>query len=527
MPRTIQFLAIVALTAASAAAQSRGPALIDAVKAGDAAAARRLIRGSDVNVPGVDGTTALHWAVNRDDVAMVDLLLKAGAKPSVANRYGVLPLSLAAQNGNADIIERLLRAGADVSTKLPGGETALMTAARTGSPEALKALMAHGAKVDQVEETHGQSALMWAAANNNPDAIRVLVEGGANIHATSADKDFRNIGDGPRGAKAKTEYLMTPLLFAVRNGHIEATRALLEKGANVNDATVDGLSALIIAILNKHWELGSVLLQAGADPSWSKSGWTPLHQVARTRNLNVGTLPQPVPTGRIDSLELVKQLIAKGADVNAVMTEGMRGDGYRGTFNRIGATPFLLASKGVDPPLMRLLLAHGANPYTANANGTTTLMAAAGVDINVQGEDGGNYDVAMEGVKIILEQIHDDPAKINQANKKGETALHGAAWRGSNPLVELLVAKGAKLDAKTPKGFMPIDFAAGRHSGGTLREQPQTVALMRDMMIKRNLEFFDGREADEERRARSAAGGAAQLAEEEERRGRLLLSPPK
>ena len=244
----------------------------------------------DVNAAEADGTTALHWAVHRDNLETVDLLLTAGANARAVNRYGVTPLNLAATNGNAAVVERLLKAGADANAALPEGETALMTAARSGNVAAVKVLLAHGADVNAKEAWKGQTPLMWAAAENHAAVARVLIEAGADIKARSKGGVF------------------TPFLFAVRGGQIDAARVLIDAGADVNETLPDGTSALIVAVMNAHYELASLLLEKGANPNAAAQGWTALHQIAWTRRPNYGyNLPGPVPTGSLDALDLVSR----------------------------------------------------------------------------------------------------------------------------------------------------------------------------------------------------------------------------
>ena len=360
--------------------------LVDAVRNGDAAAVRALVKDrAAVTKPEPDGTTALHWAAERDDLDTADLLIRAGANVRAANRYGITPLYLASTNGSAAMIEKLLAAGADPNTALPEGETALMTAARTGNASALRVLVAHGAAVNAIEKWKGQTALMWAAAENNAAAAKVLIDAGADIKARSKSGAF------------------TPYMFAVRGGHVDAARVLIEAGANVDETLKDGMSALVLAVMNGHYELAAFLLEEGADPRADQQGWTALHQVVWTRRPNTGSnLPGAVPTGNLDSLDLVRKLLERGADVNAREKKEPR-DGFRNQLRRIGATPFLLAAKSVDLPLMRLLLEHGADPKLTTEDDTTALMAAAGVGIWAPGENPGTDDEALAAVKLVLE----------------------------------------------------------------------------------------------------------------------------
>ena len=443
--------------------------LLDVVKTGDAAAARTLLaRGGDPNSGDADGSTVLHFAVENDETELIQALLAAGARARVANRHGITPLHLAATNGNATIVQRLIAAGADVNGVTPGGETALMMAARTGDPETIKALLTHGAMVDAKEGWRGQTALMWAATENNAAAIRLLVEAGADVKTKSTGGSF------------------TAFLFAVRGGHIDAARALLDSGANVNERLSDGMSALVLALYNAHFELAAFLLDRGADPNAAEQGWTALHQVAWSRRPNRGfNMPGAVPTGRIDSLELVRKLVAKGANVNARMTKEPR-DGNRNMLNRIGATPFVMAAKSADVPLMRVLLESGADPKIKTNDGTSALMAAAGVGVYGPGESPGTHEEALEAVKLAYEAGGGD---VNDVNRDGETALLGAVYRGGAvPVIQFLSDKGAKLDVANKKQWTPLLAAEGVvYASSGIRRYPEAAALIRKLMREKGL----------------------------------------
>ena len=460
-------ITLLAILGATLAAQS--PTLLDAAKGGDSRAARTLLaRGADANAVEADGSTALHWAVENDDPELTRALLAAGARVGVANRHGIAPLHLAATNGDAGIVQQLIAAGADVNGATPGGETPLMMAARTGNPETLEALIARGAIVDAREGWRGQTALMWAATENNAAAIRLLLEAGADVRATSTSGRF------------------TAFLFAVRAGHVDAARALLDGGADVNERMPDGMSALVLALYNAHYELASFLLDRGADPNAAEQGWTALHQVAWSRRPNRGfNMPGAVATGRIDSLDLARKLVAKGANANARMTKEPR-DGNRNMLNRIGATPFVMAAKSADVPLMRALLDAGADPKIKTADGTSALMAAAGVGVYGPGESPGTHEEALEAVKLAFEAGGGD---VNDANRDGETALLGAVYRGGAvPVIQFLADKGAKLDVANKKQWTPLLAAEGVvYASSGIRRYPEAAALIRKLMRDRGL----------------------------------------
>ena len=453
--------------------------LIEAAKAGDAAAVGALLReGVDANAAEVDGTTVLHWAVHRDAVDMVELLLGAGADVAAANRYGVVPLALACLNGSAVIAETLLDAGADPNATQPGGETALMTAARTGVVEPVRLLLATGADANATESTKGQTALMWAAAENHAEVVAVLAGAGADVTARSRPTpDLSPQEPGDRG--------FTAFLFAARAGQIDAVRTLLAAGADVNDTVSDGTSALVLAVASAKFEMAALLLDHGADPNAAAQGWTPLHQIAWTRRPNRGlNTVGPVVRGRMDSLSLVEKLVAHGADVHARMTKEIPTIySGRNRLNRIGATPFLLAAHRVDVELMRLLAESGADPLQPNEEGTTPVMAAAGVGLWFPGESPGTPEEAAEAVKLALE-LGGDPTTVD-AN--GDTALHGAAYWDSPGAVELLVAAGAKLDLKNERGWTPLRIADGVAITAGIHVAPAVADLLRQMRSARGL----------------------------------------
>ena len=473
-------LAIVCLGTAgvlvSTDAAGRDNPLVEAVKRADAAAVRTLLDGgADAGAAEADGTTALHWAARLDSVELADLLLAAGADVAAANAFGVRPLWLAALNGSAPMLDRLLEAGADPDTASATGESVLMIAARTGRVAALEALLARGADVNAAQR-NGQTALMWAATEGHTAAVETLLNAGADLHARTLvpENPLRTALFGvpaPHG--------FTALLFAVRAGHIDTARALLEAGADPNDQLPDGTGPVLLAAANAHWELGVFMADQGADPNGAERGWTALHEMTWVRRPNFGfNPPGPVTTGNLDSLAFVRELVRRGADVNARITVEPR-NGYRNALNRVGATPLMMAARLADAPLMRVLLELGADPTIENEDGSTLLMVAAGLGIHSPGEDPGTEAEALECVQIALELGGD----VNAIDRNHETALHGAAYRGANSIVELLVDNGADtFDVENSRGWTPLRIAQGIFRTETYKEAPHTAALLTDLM---------------------------------------------
>ena len=439
---------------------------------------------------------------------------------TTANRYGVSPLHVACLNGSPRVIEALLKAGAPAGTSSPAGETGLMTCARTGNVATLKALVDAGADVNATESWRGQTALMWAAAEGHTAAVEFLISRGADVHARSKEEGVTVGAAGVRVAGARVTGGLTPLLYAVRDGDLATAEVLLGAGASLKDTSADGTSALMLAILNAHYELAAFLLDRGADPNVpdARHG-SALHALAWVRRqapgIGMGSSPMfpRIPTGDIDGLALGKKLLAKGANPNARFkvedpkySRGASGNTFYyvtnppdfalsvSTLNWDGATPLWLAAKNADAPYMRLLAEHGADPQATNRVSVTPLMAAAGAGF-MQGEHPGTEAEALETTKVALElgnaihavaKYHDDEERADYRFSE-MTALHGAAQRGANSIVKLLVERGARLDAKTREGWTPFNIADGIQIGGTFKNSPDTAALLRSLMTERGL----------------------------------------
>lgn len=473
-------LVVLGLGLAAGVVAADRAAVADAAERRDRAGVRTLLQtGADVNAAQVDGTTALHWAAYHDDAEALGLLVRARANVNAMNRYGVPPLALASTNGNAATVTLLLEAGADANATMKGGETVLMLAARSGSAAAVKALLVRGARTD-ARERRGQTALMWAAAEGHAAVVGALVEAGADMKAT-ADS----------GA--------TPFFFAVREGHLDVVRAFLAAGIDVNAMLRrpenapggGGVSPLLLAVQNGHFDLAIALVDAGANPNDVRTGFAPLHPIAWVRRPDNSDISDPAPptgSGRLSSLQFVREIVRRGANVNLRLPKGApRQPNTSSKVETEGATPFLLAADRADIPLMRLLLELGADPLLPNVNNTTPLLAAAGVGTGEPAEEAGDENEALEAVKMLL----DLGADINGVDNEGETVMHGAAHNISPLVIELLAERGADPNvwSKPNKyGRTPLFIAEGFvNPGGLPRPDAPTLKTVTRLMLAAGL----------------------------------------
>jgi len=480
------------------------PPLVQAARDGDRAAVQALLQQRvDVNVVAADGTTALHWSVRADDGETADALIRAGANVRARSMHGVTPLTLASENGNAAMIRRLLEAGADVNATDLAGETALMAAVRTGNVAAVQMLVDRGADVNAAEPEAKHTALMWAVRENNVAIMKVLLTHGAVVEArtrTGPKPAVRVPGAGggshgvgivrsgvpPQGQQAPTPGAMTPLLYSARDGRLEAAHLLVEVGADVNAGDANGITPLLMAITNNHTDVAQFLLRRGANPNAADQwGRTALWSAVELRNLDLDsrTLQNGVDRGPV--LDLIAELIEKGADVNARVTEfpperrHMMPLGSLAWVDFTGETAFIRAALSTDLPLMRLLLSKGADPKLTTFNGTTALMAAAGVNWVVGQTYSESPSTWLQAVELCVELCGD----VNAVNAMGLSAVHGAANRGSDDIIEFLARRGAKLDTKDKEGRTPLVWAEGVFlATNSPVAKPSTMALIRRLL---------------------------------------------
>ena len=347
--------ALFAFLTGVANAAARSP-LIEAAKSDDAAIVRALVeKHADVNAADSDGTTALHWASYRDDVATADVLIKAGARVNAATDLGVTPLWNASLNGSEAMVKRLLQAGANPNAALLLGETPVMAAARAGHRAVVEQLIAKGADVN-ARGARQQTALMWAAAQKHPAVVKALLAHGADLQARS-EVWTEVMAVSPHGYpdynRAIPHGSDTALLFAARAGDVASATLLIAAGARVDDEDAWGVSATAMAAHAGHRDLVVLLLEHGADANAARAGFSPLHAAIMRRD-------EP----------MVRALVAHGADVNLRVTNWTPTRRSSRDFHfspeLVGATPFWLAARFGGPAIMRLLVEQGADPWVVH-----------------------------------------------------------------------------------------------------------------------------------------------------------------
>ncbi len=569
LTRIVRFstFAALALTAVLRAAPSAPVA--DAAMSGNRDAVRTLLKqAADVNAAQGDGMTALHWAAIKDDAELVQTLLFAGANVRATTRIGsYTPLILAARSGSGSVVAPLLKSGADANDATSNGTTALMLAAASGNTEAVTLLIGAGANVNAKEPVRELTAAMFAAASNRAAVLELLARNGADLKATSKVTDLAALSRNPAALRAFTQgnppppgeppsggrsgpapqaargragrgsqiagvdrnYQLnelvaaqgglTPLLLATREGHLEAVQALLNAGADINQASAgDRTSPLLIATINGHFDLAMLLLDKGADPNAeSENNATPLYAA-----LNVEWAPKalyPQPRAQVNQkstyLDLMKALLDKGADPNVRLNKKIWYSGYSFDLSGVdetGATPFWRAAYASDVDAMKMLVAYGADPnirtkriagrpragdidrdvvdvsglppVAVGGPAVTPLQAAAGVGYG-EGFAANSHRFAPGGmlaaVKYLVEELHAD---VNAFDHEGNTALHHAAARGDVEMIQYLVSKGADVKAVTREGKTTADMANGPVQ--RIQPYPEAVALLEKLGAKNN-----------------------------------------
>lgn len=472
-------------------------------------------QGEDVNALGPYETPALHWIVHIEDLALAERLLTAGADPNLRSGTGLSPLSLAIETQNTEMVRLLLAYGADVNEVDLAGETPLLQAANTGKAPIVQVLLEHGADVAAKEPNYQQTALMIGVRSGSAEVVELLLDAGAAVNAQSLPGSVPrfilpsesaasrgvgvNRGGWPeRGRRAPIGGAKTALLYATRQGELEATKLLVAAGADLEQSDANGTTPLINAILNatvasipgnrtQHIDVAYYLIEQGAKINASDwYGHTPLWAAVELRNLAVPGATRLNGIDRSAAFGLIENLLARGADPNARIQElppDHRWVTRLGSLSWVdftGQTPFVRAALSGDVQSMKLLVEYGADPNLATFEGSTALMAAAGVNWTVNQTFDEGAEALLEAVKLAYALGND----VNAQNHLGFAAIHGAANRGSDDIIRWLAANGAQLDITDAEGRSAVDWAHGVFlATHPPVNRPQTAALIKTLMM--------------------------------------------
>jgi ankyrin repeat protein len=452
LSRTIIAGAAVLLAASS-------PALAQATKTDRAHAVSGFSRTpnkEDVNRRNPDGSTPLQWAVYNGDVAETRRLLHAGADVSLANNYGATPMSVAAEVGNTEMLKMLLEAGANADSPNADGQTALMAVARTGIVEAAQLLLDHGATVDAKERFGGQTALMWASARRHPEMMQLLISKGADVNTRSTDRNYQRHVTAEGRPKNLDSGGLTPLLYAARENCTACVEVLLENKADIDLPDPDGVSPLLVAIMNANWDLAKQLIVAGADVSqWDVFGEAPLYMAVDLRSRIDGGRASIDPPNATNGLAIVKLLLERGADPN--MQLFFKPANARGTTATRGATPLIRAANNADLEVVKILLEHDAD--------ATVYMADRQTPVHAVLSGRASEQQALELIKV-LQKAGTDVNVIALVNHReeirGGTALHYAVRKRYKDVIKLLASYGIDMNAVDQDGLTALDYTQSR-----------------------------------------------------------------
>lgn len=472
-----------------------------AAKRDDAASVRALVRsGADVNGREADGSTALLWAAYQSNVEMVRLLIASRADVNAGNRYGVTPLLQAARVGHTGIVQALLAAGARLDVTQPEGETVLMAAAAAGSVDAVRLFLSRGADVNAREAAAGQTALMWAAGEGHVGVVQALLEAGADANVVGRVSVLtRGRGDGGRMWVDFTSGGLTAAMHAARGGHVGVIRLLAEHGADLNRANPDGLTPLLIAVINDHTDAAAELLVRGARPDAGAMYETvSLHNLRTNETVGEATRPRPWNRNTVNPLQLLTLMLEKGGDPMAVSDHTLHAD-TTGQPEPVNQSAFGRALQAQDVGALQVMIAKGANVNLMGPAGAPLMTLMAG-----GGRFGGGFGAqpaafrhagvrsAAEAARLLI----DAGADVNAQRENGDTALHLAAAAGNVAMIQMLADSGARFDLKNVAGYTPLDAAMGRQApgaaapprgggpgrGGAPQPQPQAISLLRKLM---------------------------------------------
>jgi uncharacterized protein len=481
-----------------------GSEVADAAQNGDKAAVQKLIRSkADVNAPQVDGATALHWAVYRDDADLLDMLIRAGADIKAANSEGVTPLSMAALYGNAAMIDRLIKAGADAKQRGPNGESMVMLAARNGNPQAVTVLLEAGADVNAREPIRGTTALMWAVEQKHPEAVKVLLAAGADAKAKSAGAGLPRNYMAPRLNQRAVLLAQDRRRRAAAAGITYEEQLTLDQKSGVEIGGQRGLGQALDANGNpvaatpgRQGGTGAApapAQQAAPAPTPEPAAAAPAPAPAAGRGRGraggqaAGGTQQPQNDSDDDNEVVVAGLVGSGGGgLTPLVFAAREGDLESAKLlldagapinetTEYGWTPLLTAVNNRNYQLAAFLLDKGADPNLANKGGWTPLYLAT----DNRNIEGGDYPVPkgdmdhLEIIQKLLENGADPNGKIKENTltrtiftmqwffEDGATPFIRAAQSSDTALMNLLLKYKADPQATTAGGDNALTACGG------------------------------------------------------------------
>lgn len=471
--------------------------LLDSINAGDMDKALQLVKdGADVKTVESNGTTSLHWAVYNGDLELVRALIGAGADVNAVNNYGSTPISEAAIRGDYNIMKALLDAGADMDSPNADNQTALMVVARSSNVDTAKLLLSHSADVNAAEKWQGQNAVIFAAAQSQPEMLNLLIEAGGDPDSRSIPNERDRQISAERRLQWRPAGGITALGYAAREGCLECARILVEAGADMDQGDAENVTPLNLAVMNMHFDTAKYLVEQGANvDKWSMRGENPVYSAVDVNTIPHGGYPDRPSNDGTSSLDMLRILLDAGANPNLQLKlqptyRSIKDDRGADRMLNIGATPLLRAAKGHDISAIKLLVNHGAHIDLPNRDGTTPLMAAAGLNASSI-DTRGDYTTPLvaQNARNTIEVLLANGAEIDRKDKLGRTALHGAASWGWNAAAKYLVEQDADPMAEDVNGLTPLDYAMGQRSGGFGRGargevREETAALLRELMLE-------------------------------------------
>jgi len=492
-----------------------------AARAGKAAVIKALLQaGAAPNATTTSGgATALHLAAAQGNPESINALLDKGALVNARETaFGQTPLMWAAAYDRALAVRALTAHGADlkatskvenVPTRDSIDRVALQL--RTRRAAALRS-------AEQAPATTGRGRgagdpampISPTGPRGSGGGAGAAGVGGAGAGGYGAGGPPTTAADSQRlinnrglsfGELVGNKGGLTALLFAAREGNLECAQALLQAGADINQPSAgDHSTPLLLATINGQFDLAKMLIERGANPKLaSDAGATPLYATLNVQWAAKASYPQPTAhfTQKTTYLELMESLLNKGADPNVRLTKHLWYMSYIFDLlgvNTAGATPFWRAAYGLDVPAMKLLMAHGADPSIPTLKPAGRLQnpdAPAELDSTAKSDPSGLPPIPVGGpgvypihaasgvgygegfaanahqhapdawipaVKYLVEDLHLD---VNARDFNGYNAVHHAAARGDNQLIEYLVSKGADVKAVSRKGQTTVDMANG------------------------------------------------------------------